>query len=362
MRNYDWGFAPTPRQGYVPSMWPVDREATFGFGGSPAPEPSGGYGGGPRYRGMYDVEFEIHPYDREIRRAAPGFGGPRGRGEPMRTIHPHGGYDRVDFREQQGGGYGEGYGGGGFGSRGLAGFGGAAGYGNEYRATRGGSSYDAGFSRGGQGGRGEYGDAYPTFGGYPGGGGGGMYAGWDRQGGGRPGFGRGYGGEPGLGGYDRGFGGGYGGYDSGADSGFDRGMGRGGMGGGQGFASAPFVPEEAYRRHPEMAARPHHYEMAYGADDDVGLELDDSEVFQSVRQRLHQDRYLDAEEITVMVNEGVVTLEGEVSDFMEARYAWDDAWETPGVRGVLNHLVVRTDQPSVSHNDEMPQTASGDAS
>lgn len=360
MRNYDWGFAPNPRQGYFPSMWPVDREATFGFGGSRAPEPSGGYGGGPRYRGFYDVEYEIYPYDNEIRRAAPGFGEQPMHGEPIRTVHPHGGYDRVSFRQEQGGGYG-GYDRGGSGARdtggGSYGFGGAAGYGNEYRGARGRSSYDAGSSYGNQGGRGEYGDSYPTFGGYPGGGGRGMYAGWDRQGAGGPNFGGGgYGGAMGRSiGYDLGYGG-YGGH--GAGSGIDRAAGRGG----QGYADAPFVPEEAYRRHPELEAQPHHHDMAYGAPGDVGLELDDSEIFQSVRQRLYQDRYLDAEEITVMVSDGVVTLEGEVSDFMEARYAWDDAWETPGVRGVLNHLVVRTDAASVSHNDEMPQSAGGDAS
>ena len=51
----------------------------------------------------------------------------------------------------------------------------------------------------------------------------------------------------------------------------------------------------------------------------------------------------------------MVTLTGEVDDFMQARYAWDDAWESAGVRGVVNNLTVRTDVP----RDEMdlPQTA-----
>lgn len=279
MRNYDWGFAPTPRQGYFPSMWPVDREATFGFGGSSAPASGGGYGGGMRYRGFYDMDYGVRSYDDGIRSAAPGFGGRQMRGEPVRTLRPHGGYDRVTYRGGRGGG-----------------FGGAGGYGSEYG-----------------GGRGEFGGAYP------------------------------------------GFGGGYGGYGN-VGGGFDR-----GMGGGQRFSEAPFLPDEAYRRHPELMAQPHHYDAAYGAPGDGGVELDDSDIYQAVCRRLSQDRYLDAEQIHVMVNDGVVTMEGEVSDFMEARYAWDDAWETPGVRGVVNHLSVRTDAASVSHNDEMPQSAGGDA-
>jgi hypothetical protein len=57
------------------------------------------------------------------------------------------------------------------------------------------------------------------------------------------------------------------------------------------------------------------------------------------------------------VEEGVVTLTGEVADFMEARYAWDDAWESPGVRGVVNNITVRTDLPHPQHGDVVPQSA-----
>jgi len=51
-----------------------------------------------------------------------------------------------------------------------------------------------------------------------------------------------------------------------------------------------------------------------------------------------------------------VTLTGDVGDFMEARYAWDDAWESPGVRGVINNLTVRTDLPHPAHQDVVPQS------
>jgi osmotically-inducible protein OsmY len=52
--------------------------------------------------------------------------------------------------------------------------------------------------------------------------------------------------------------------------------------------------------------------------------------------------------------DGVVTLSGEVDDFLEARYAWDDAWEAEGVRGVINNLTVRTAEPHAQMG--MPQT------
>jgi hypothetical protein len=43
---------------------------------------------------------------------------------------------------------------------------------------------------------------------------------------------------------------------------------------------------------------------------------------------------------------------------MEARYAWDDAWETEGVRGVVNSLTVRTDVPNAQpHGDVVPQSS-----
>lgn len=154
------------------------------------------------------------------------------------------------------------------------------------------------------------------------------------------------------GGYEGSFGGYDGGYgDFGARSG---GMLGGGFGGARGYdagyggnARGPFMPEEAYRRHPEYNQPRQPRGMGserygYAAPD---AELSDDEVLHSVRTRLLQDRWLDADRINVEVEDGVVTLTGEVGDFMEARYAWDDAWETPGVHGVLNSLTVRTDLP-----------------
>lgn len=282
-----------------------------------------GAGGGAWGRGGgYDAELRPRGYDRGLR----GWGGARpgdrgGMGADMRfgRWQPAGGTGR---------GYGQGYDrGGGFGGvRGGGGYGG-------YRTGFGGGG---GWQGGGYPDRGVYGEAYPAFGGYPGARERGMYTGWEAE--------RGFG-QPRGGGYDREFGG----YDRGFEV-FQR-------------ARETFVPEEAYRRHPEMMARPHHWDEIEGGGA-VGMEedeeeMDDGEVYRAVRARLLQDRYLQGEGIQVMVSDGVVTLEGDVDDFMQARYAWDDAWETPGVRGVINHLTVRTDQPHVSHNDEFPQSAGG---
>lgn len=88
------------------------------------------------------------------------------------------------------------------------------------------------------------------------------------------------------------------------------------------------------------------------------LELDDNEIREAVLENLFQDSWVDPQRIDVEVEDGVVTLSGEVSDFMEARYAWDDAWESAGVRGVVNHLTVRADQPQ--EGMDLPQTSGGE--
>ncbi len=69
--------------------------------------------------------------------------------------------------------------------------------------------------------------------------------------------------------------------------------------------------------------------------------MTDTDVLESVRENIFQDSYVDPHGIDVRVEDGVVTLSGFVHDYLEARYAWDDAWESPGVRGVINRLEVR---------------------
>lgn len=79
-------------------------------------------------------------------------------------------------------------------------------------------------------------------------------------------------------------------------------------------------------------------------DDDYqepwAAEPNDDDVRERVIQSLQSDGFLNADAIQVEVSDRVVTLRGEVSDFMEARYAWDDAWDAPGVRGVISKITV----------------------
>jgi hypothetical protein len=140
---------------------------------------------------------------------------------------------------------------------------------------------------------------------------------------------------------------------------------RGGPGRGydRGYAREPFVPEAYYRDHPGMGGargRERHEASLWDrrpSFDDFS-EPDDSDVARAVRASLFQDTWLDAERIEVEVEAGIVRLSGEVDDFLEARYAWDDAWETDGVRGVINHITVRTDQPQEA-SSASPASASG---
>jgi hypothetical protein len=181
-----------------------------------------------------------------------------------------------------------------------------------------------------QGGRGAYGEAYPGYGGYPGGQNRGMYYG-----------GRGYGGD-----YTRGRGGG------GGASSYDR-----------GFARERFIPEEVYRRHHEFD-RPQRHDSAGPWEEGGGggrrIELSDRDLQRAVRDSLNRDPWVDSQRISLDVSNGVVTLRGEVDDFMEARYVWDDAWETPGVHGVVNNLTVRVDIPADADQEPMFPQSSGD--
>lgn len=134
--------------------------------------------------------------------------------------------------------------------------------------------------------------------------------------------------------------------------------------GGQGYARGPFLPEQAYRRHPELDRAPGPHGARWGYElDDTGMDLGDDEILDAVRRRLYEDVWLDVERLEVQVEDGVVTLRGEVDDFLEVRYAWDDAWETPGVRGVVTQLTVRVDQGETNpHHDLLPQTTQGTSS
>jgi len=143
--------------------------------------------------------------------------------------------------------------------------------------------------------------------------------------------------------------------------GYDRGMGparmdRNARYGGD-FAHEPFMPEAAYLRHPEYETPSTYHQDRWERPGEYVVSRDqplgDEEIRNEVRQRLYQDTWLQADDIEVTVRGGIVTLRGEVHDFLEARYAWDDAWESDGVRGVINNLTVRPDEPGTEHHGDM---------
>jgi osmotically-inducible protein OsmY len=64
----------------------------------------------------------------------------------------------------------------------------------------------------------------------------------------------------------------------------------------------------------------------------------DREVRAFLLDRLRENPVTRREEIRVRVERGVVTLSGAVSSPVARRGADDDAWATPGVADVQNHL------------------------
>jgi len=90
-----------------------------------------------------------------------------------------------------------------------------------------------------------------------------------------------------------------------------------------------------------------------------GMVPDDSEVQRRVWHSLHQDGFVDAEAIRVEVKDQVVTLRGEVRDYMEARYAWDDAWDVAGVRGVISKLTIYAEDRQEAPSDAARKPGSG---
>lgn len=69
-----------------------------------------------------------------------------------------------------------------------------------------------------------------------------------------------------------------------------------------------------------------------------GWKPDDARLLDQVCRRLHDDAWVDATEVDVSVEEGVVTLRGHTRSAMEKRRAEDVAWEVPGVVDVVNEL------------------------
>jgi hypothetical protein len=67
----------------------------------------------------------------------------------------------------------------------------------------------------------------------------------------------------------------------------------------------------------------------------------DADVRRDVQDALFYDTWVDAQRISVEVQDGRVLLRGDLPTDQEVRYACDDAWSVAGVREVVSEVVVR---------------------
>jgi len=84
-----------------------------------------------------------------------------------------------------------------------------------------------------------------------------------------------------------------------------------------------------------------YYYTIYSGPYYVGTTRDDTEILTDIEADLILDSWVDATNVNVEVNEGVVTLSGNVDTVVAKRSAGDDAWDTPGVVDVINNLKVQ---------------------
>jgi osmotically-inducible protein OsmY len=68
----------------------------------------------------------------------------------------------------------------------------------------------------------------------------------------------------------------------------------------------------------------------------------DGEIEADIIESLVRDTWTNADRINVEVQDGVVTLTGEVASAAEKRVAGDDAWDTRGVVDVDNNLEIKS--------------------
>ena len=71
-----------------------------------------------------------------------------------------------------------------------------------------------------------------------------------------------------------------------------------------------------------------------------GYEVLDERIAQDIVAALERSAYVDADDVTVKVNDGHVTLSGTVSHWLALRSAYEAALYTPGVRDIQNNLKV----------------------
>jgi hypothetical protein len=71
----------------------------------------------------------------------------------------------------------------------------------------------------------------------------------------------------------------------------------------------------------------------------------DEEIRADVEDAIFYDTWVDADQVEIEVEDGIVTLRGTLPNFDEVRFATDDAWDVDGVRGVRSEFDVRPRSP-----------------
>lgn len=94
----------------------------------------------------------------------------------------------------------------------------------------------------------------------------------------------------------------------------------------------PFVYDPYIDPYYPHAAAPYRYEPN-------GTDVTDSEIRQEIRDELWWSPFVDSEQVTVSVDDGVATLKGEVDSWHERQSAYENAFEGGAVR-VINKLEV----------------------
>jgi osmotically-inducible protein OsmY len=88
-----------------------------------------------------------------------------------------------------------------------------------------------------------------------------------------------------------------------------------------------------------------------------GWTMADARLIEEVSERLMQDRLLDARGIEVSADAGAVTLSGHVAAASDVALATMLARKAPGVREVVNRLVLRPGPPSPARPAGRPEPA-----
>ena len=68
--------------------------------------------------------------------------------------------------------------------------------------------------------------------------------------------------------------------------------------------------------------------------------MNDEIIAEEVKLAIDRNPYVNADDIIVRVNEGMVTLDGQVQSYMAANAAHDSAMYTTGVRGVIDNIQI----------------------